>query len=433
MKEISLQDPFGKAIVSVIQEYNFRHNLEIGAWDGLGSTQCFIRGMCSLKLPKKLYCLESANDRYESLVNNVRCHTFVEPVNMTSITTSDWLVKDFDADVWSSPYNKIKKQYPKEEVYSWYQYNVRTMQEKKKGFLRECKDNFDAVLIDGGAFTGYSEFMLLKARSKCFFLDDVHRGFKCNQIYHELLLDKNWVLLYNFPNVRNGACVFIKEDLKIRLFISWHKDKNDSRNRDFSICLHKNLKNPLVDFVHLVTDSLDTTIPLTHPKIIKESCVRRPRYDDFFALMKPYDKDVRILANSDIYFDASLAFLKYLKNSDCFILTRWDIKDEKATFLNHSWSQDVWIFRGYLQKVFGDFELGRLGCDGRLAYELKQAGYGILNPSKTIKAFHLHSDRKPGSLGGHDPILAIPQPHLRVEPTLIEEAQKGLNFNGLKI
>jgi hypothetical protein len=232
--------------------------------------------------------------------------------------------------------------------------------------------------------------------------------------------DKNWVLLHDFPNVRNGACIFIKVDLPIRLFVSWYKDSNAARNKDFFICLHKNLENPLIDFVHLVVDSSDIIEPPLHPKIIMESCKHRPQFNDFFSLMKPYSEAVKIMANSDVYFDNSLSYLKYLGDDTCYVLTRWDVKDGKPVFLNRAWSQDAWIFRSHLQKILGNFELGRLGCDGRIAYELAQAGYKVLNPSKTIKAFHLHSERKPGSLNGHDPTLAIPQPRLRVTPTAIE-------------
>lgn len=420
MEEISLKDPFGKAIASVIMEYGFRHNLEIGSWDGLGSTQCFIKGMCHLKNSKSLYCLECLDDSYKLLVNNVKNHDFVKPVNMSSIAVSDWLVKDFDADVWNSPYNKTEQKFPKDEVYSWYQHDVNVMAEKGEGFLQKCKDSFDAVLIDGGAFTGYSEFVLLKDRTKCFFLDDVYKAFKCNQIYHELMSDKNWILLHDFPDVRNGACIFIKADLPIRLFISWYKDNNAARNKDFLVCLNKNLENPLIDFVHLIVDSSNIAARPIHSKIVVESYKGRPQYDTFFSFMKSYPEAVKILANSDIYFDNSLLYLKCLKDDTCYVLTRWDIKEKKAVFLDRSWSQDVWIFRGHLQKIVGNFELGRLGCDGRIAYELAQAGYKVLNPSKTIRAFHLHSERKPGSFDGHDPALTIPQPRLRVLPTAIE-------------
>lgn len=210
MGEISLKDPFGSSIVSVIQKYELRHNLEIGSWDGIGSTQCFIRGMLHLRAPKKLYCLEILEDRYKVLVKNVEMFNFVEPLNMSSITSSDLLVKDFDTDFWTSPYRKEK--YPfisKEDFYSWYQHDISVMKDRK-GFLEEYKDSFDAVLIDGSLFTGYSEFALLKDRTKCFFLDDVHKSFKCNRIYQELNSNTDWTLLYNFPDVRYGACVFIR-------------------------------------------------------------------------------------------------------------------------------------------------------------------------------------------------------------------------------
>ena len=214
MGEITLNDAFGKAIASVIKRFNFRYNLEIGSWDGTGSTQCFIDGMLPLEYPKKLYCLEICVARCKILTDTVKKHDFINIINMSSITAADWLVKDFDTDIWNSPYNKIETRFSKEEVLSWYQGNGKVLAGQTKGFLKECHEKFDAVLIDGGAFTGYSEFMLLKDRTRCFFLDDVHRAFKCNQIYQELLATKSWSLLYDFPDIRNGACVFVKSPLK---------------------------------------------------------------------------------------------------------------------------------------------------------------------------------------------------------------------------
>lgn len=211
MGEITLNDPFGRAIASMIECYKFQQNLEIGSWDGTGSTQCFIRSMEGLEYPKNLYCIEVDVERLEALIKNVVDYDFVVPVGISSICGSDWIVSDFEKDVWQSPYNKIDKhRYGKELVRSWYDATKEVMDRSKQGFLDINKDRFDSVLIDGSAFTGYSEFVLLKDRARCFFLDDVHKAFKCNQIHHELLLDPAWELMYDFPEIRMGASIFLR-------------------------------------------------------------------------------------------------------------------------------------------------------------------------------------------------------------------------------
>ena len=45
MAEITLEDPLGIMIRDVVQVIGLKNNLEIGAWDGSGSTQCFIEGL----------------------------------------------------------------------------------------------------------------------------------------------------------------------------------------------------------------------------------------------------------------------------------------------------------------------------------------------------------------------------------------------------
>jgi len=215
MGEITLKDPFGRAIAETVERYNFRVNLEIGAWDGSGSTQCFIEGMIRLKDPRVLYCLETNDDRLKALCERVKEHDFAVPVGMSSISNAQWLVKDFDADVWESPYNKIDKQcFPRELVYEWYQSDQKSIGRFKQGFLEVYRGRFDSVLIDGSSFTGYSEFNLLEPRVKCFFLDDYHKDFKTNQVFHELVKDPNWELLHDFPDLRNGACIFIRRMIR---------------------------------------------------------------------------------------------------------------------------------------------------------------------------------------------------------------------------
>ena len=85
-----------------------------------------------------------------------------------------------------------------------------------------------------------------------------------------------------------------------------------------------------------------------------------------------------ILCNSDIYFDSSLGYLKYLKDSECFALSRWNDTLQGSSLYNRKDSQDAWIFKGKIPLpecvINGDFELGRLGCDNRILEELHKSG-----------------------------------------------------------
>jgi len=214
MGEITLQDEFGQQIYKTVRDNNYRINLEIGSWDGTGSTNCFYEAMKDMEL-KFLFCIE---------FNSERCVDFFKQPHLiqdwitlycgSSITKEEFLPKSFD-EIWDSPYNKHKDigVYSKELVQTWYEEDIKNLNSLDyEGWitkiLKSKQNYFDAVLIDGGEFAGYSEYQLLKDKVKCFMLDDVHKAYKCNQIYEELRVDPDWVLVSENSEVRNGYAIF---------------------------------------------------------------------------------------------------------------------------------------------------------------------------------------------------------------------------------
>jgi hypothetical protein len=74
----------------------------------------------------------------------------------------------------------------------------------------ENEETYDCVLIDGSEFLGYSEYNLLKNRTKCFILDDIN-AFKCINVHNELLNNSDWLLI-DKGSERNGWSCFIKKE-----------------------------------------------------------------------------------------------------------------------------------------------------------------------------------------------------------------------------
>ncbi len=136
----------------------------------------------------------------------------------------------------------------------------------------------------------------------------------------------------------------------------------------------------------------------------------RPTFAELFALCKP--GAINVICNSDIYFDSSIAICERIAPGQCFALSRWDVKpDGSAELWDHADSQDAWVFDGKPEGIntrynrpdgiTADISLGVPGCDNAIAHRIKQAGYELLNPSRTIKAFHLHNVQWRSYL--HDP------------------------------
>jgi len=212
--EITMNDEFGKTIYKVVTKYIPKYILEIGSGDGSGSTSCFLQAISNANVHiERFVCLEAYKPNHEELQNIISNYPNVHSSCIPSISYTSLLAKDFETDVWNSPYNK-NTQYDYSLVKGWYERDVKQMQEIQHGFLDTDKtERWDVVLIDGGEFTGYSEYTLLKDKTNVFLLDDVHHSYKCNQIYCELKNDDKWELLFNLPHVRNGAAGFKRKDV----------------------------------------------------------------------------------------------------------------------------------------------------------------------------------------------------------------------------
>ena len=159
----------------------------------------------------------------------------------------------------------------------------------------------------------------------------------------------------------------------------------------------------------------------THPE-------GRPTFTELFSLCKP-DR-VNVIANSDIYFrrdNIALLTLGCQWPFEPFALSRWDVRpDGRAKLWDHRDSQDAWIIYGEAKPIEADFPMGVAGCDNRLARVLQDAGYTVTNPSKTIRAYHLHNVAyrsylvdPSGKARGGDKIERVPGPYAFIQPTTL--------------
>ena len=207
MGEINSTDKFGRAIIDIVGEYNLQRVLEIGSWDGTGSTQCFIQGMKDLENPD-LTCIEVKQDRYKQLVENTKLYPWVKCINQTTISLKALIDNDFEA-LWSSPYNHIQSE--KTLAESWYKEDVDSIAQCPAGFLETDNTFYDGILIDGSEFFGYSEFLLVRDRCNVLFLDDYYSAFKTRRAVEELNKDSKWKCIAGDKHTRNGFAVFLRQ------------------------------------------------------------------------------------------------------------------------------------------------------------------------------------------------------------------------------
>ena len=181
---------------------------------------------------------------------------------------------------------------------------------------------------------------------------------------------------------------------RVNLFTSFYPERIPERRSELVRCLQKNLENPDITSVSVFLEGLESP-PIVHEKLVTRLIESRPSYCDFFNWANECQhakNDVTVISNSDIYFDDSLALMSQAINpKQCAALARWNFGQEGSPVLfNRNDSQDAWVFRGLIKKVAGDFCVGIPRCDNRILFELKRAGYEVVNPAFSIRSYHLH-------------------------------------------
>ncbi|MBK7362944.1 MAG: hypothetical protein IPJ01_11670 [Micavibrio sp.] len=199
------------------------------------------------------------------------------------------------------------------------------------------------------------------------------------------------------------------------LIVNYYTDKNNERTNELNYCIIKNIYNENLDKIVVICTESDYSALLSIYNEYKDKLIpiitnKRPSYNDYFAITKKLfngNNNINIISNLDIIISPEMLLQQpncdihkvasdYLVNNNCLALTRWDVKNtsdfrDGSVLFDRPDSQDTWIFKGAIPQISGaDFTLGVAGCDNKIAYLLEQSGYNVINPSRTIKTYHLH-------------------------------------------
>eukprot|EP01034_Spumella_vulgaris_P035319 gene35319-43546_t len=175
------------------------------------------------------------------------------------------------------------------------------------------------------------------------------------------------------------------------------------------IALTKNLANHAISDVYLLTEiKFDFThFPNVH-KIHQAVIGHRMTFQDGFRFANEHLRGrVVALANSDIYFDASLLRLRVssqdLKlNRHVISLLKWHHRETAVHLTLRTDSQDAWIFQAPIDQNVVDmtnFPLGVPKCDNRLAHILESQNYTVINPVFALHAIRSYVLRFPNTSG----------------------------------
>lgn len=202
------------------------------------------------------------------------------------------------------------------------------------------------------------------------------------------------------------------------LFYNYYKSENIDRQKELDFCLQKNINNNLINKIYIFSSKKVENVS-NKCQIIN---FERPTFLDLFKFINTVtnNDDINIIINSDIYLDETLNLIKNINNK-ILCLTRYDVlSNNKIQFFNSTCSQDTWIFKGKIKEINeANFTQGIAGCDNVIAHLFEKHGYEVINPSLTIKTYHLHNSDCRTYIKDGKVLYRLPPPYKLLKPTIL--------------
>ena len=160
--QLNAQTEEGRLLFDFIKNNNFDTVLEIGTWNGLGSTKVIIDALSSNK-SSKFYSIETDRIAFKNAKKNLKN----EKVNLLygRILEVNELPdkQEIDFEFFGFDPKNIE----------WYIQDVRRYK-RTKNIYDTLPSKFDFILFDGGEFSTFAEFNKLYFKTKYFALDDIN-------------------------------------------------------------------------------------------------------------------------------------------------------------------------------------------------------------------------------------------------------------------
>lgn len=198
----------GDKIYQLSKIREFVNFVEIGTWNGQGSTKCFMDAilfrhddacLCSLESNKTFY--EMAKKYWEPVLATPGGKEKIRLIYGRIIEMSEMLAcEQLPAEIHDEIVNYRQ----------WREDDIRDYR-ASPNVIDLLPARIDVLLLDGGEFTTYAEFQKLKERTGVIILDDT-KLLKCNKIREELLQDREWRIVYDHPQQRAGNCIACRLD-----------------------------------------------------------------------------------------------------------------------------------------------------------------------------------------------------------------------------
>ena len=194
MKDIQLKNQ----LVDLINNNEVKNIVEIGTWNGLGSTTMLLNIIKHSGKNISFYSIESDSLCFKAAKKNLKN-------NLDNVNLILGRVHDIDSLNYVDKNIIIEYGYGEKE-FEWFIQDLRRYK-KIKNVSSQIPNKIDLLLLDGGEFSGYADFLALYSKSKFIVLDDCNL-FKQHNVLSFIEENRaNFELIYDSKN-RGGVKIF---------------------------------------------------------------------------------------------------------------------------------------------------------------------------------------------------------------------------------
>ncbi len=163
--QITINSESGRLLHNFISNNEIVDILEIGTYNGLGTTKLILDAMKAKNTEFNFTSIESDKIFYKEAVKNLKSHSNLVNIKLGRIIEINEL-----PDIESIEFEKHGLTPANKE---WYIQDLRRYK-KIKNIFSELPNYFDFIVFDGGEFCTFQEFIKLSSKTKYFALDDIN-------------------------------------------------------------------------------------------------------------------------------------------------------------------------------------------------------------------------------------------------------------------
>ena len=200
--QINMQTKAGQEVFHILQQESgkdIQTVVEIGTWNGRGSTMCILFGIDGSSF-KSFHSIECNRDKYLSAVEVLEAH--IES-NIHLLWGSIVNTGHIRSEEYRDNFPSLKDS---EKLMGWFDIDLQNC-EAAPNVLSALPDKIDFLLLDGGEYTTLNEFEVLLPRcTRYIALDDTTQD-KCRECRRRLQADPRWTEILSIDE-RNGFSIF---------------------------------------------------------------------------------------------------------------------------------------------------------------------------------------------------------------------------------